>query len=186
MSNNLKYLKMEIKTTVLSNGIKYGNVDFKCDLEEKDTNNCSVRALATAFEKSYKMAFMGAQMLFDRKRNQGASGYSVEKMHKNEWLWDKKVTKMGSVVEGQEWRGRQVGKMYHVGGGEKKFRRMSTGTFFKTYTKGTFILVVKGHMFTVKDGEVLGNREDATMLKRPINYAFAIGKESNRIIKNEK
>lgn len=177
---------MEIKTTVLSNGIKYGNVDFKCELENEDRNNCSVRALATAFEKSYKMAFMGAQMLFDRKRNQGASGFSVARMHKNEWLWDKKVTRMGRVLEGEEYREEQLGKFYHVGGGEKRFRRMSTGTFFKTYTKGTYILVVRGHMFTIKDGEVLGNRADATMLKRPISMAFAIGSVAHREIKINK
>tara|TARA_R100000544_G_C2223867_1_gene59293 strand:- start:747 stop:1280 length:534 start_codon:yes stop_codon:yes gene_type:complete len=172
---------MEIKSTTLQNGVTYGNVDFKCDLETKDSNNCSVRALATAFEKSYKMAFMGAQMLFDRKRNEGALGFAVERMHKNEYLWDKKVVRMGKVVEGDEWKGKQIGKVYHVGAGEKKFRRMSTGTFFKTYKEGTFILVVKGHMFTVKDGEVLGNRSDATMLKRPIEYAFAIGRKANRV-----
>ena len=52
---------------------------------------------------------------------------------------------------------------------------MSTGTFFKTYTEGSYILVVRGHMFAFVNGEVQGNYKDATMLKRPIESAFKIG-----------
>ncbi len=181
--SNTNTFKMKIKTTILENGVTYGRVDFDSKIESGDNNNCSVRALATAFEVSYDKAFYGAEMLFDRKRGKGATGFSVSRMAQNEWLWDKKIVRMGKDIEGEEWKGRQIGKMYHVGAGEKKFRRMSTGTFFKTYKEGSFIVVVNGHMFTVKDGEVLGNRSDATMLKRPIEYAFAIGKKANKAIK---
>lgn len=183
---------MEIKSTVLSNGVTYGNVDFKCELESKDNNNCSVRALATAFEIPYKKAFDGAEMIWDRKINKGASCFGVHKMANMGWLWDKQITKMGEVIvdtfnndypvtlfAGEK----KLGKWYPIGGGEKKFRKMSTGTFFKTYNKGTFIVSVTGHMFTVKDGEVLGNYSDATMLKRPIDVAFAVGREANKVIK---
>ena len=179
---------MEIKSTKLSNGVTYGNVDFKCELENRDRNNCSVRSLATAFEIPYKKAFDGAEMIWDRKINKGASCFGVHKMANMGWLWDKQITKMGEIVKDEYgvemFLGeKKLGKWYPIGGGERKFRKMSTGTFFKTYKEGTFIVSVRGHMFTVKDGEVLGNYEDALMLKRPIDVAFAVGSVANKVIK---
>ena len=51
---------------------------------------------------------------------------------------------------------------------------MTVGTFVKQNPKGTFFVIVKGHAFTIKDGVVIGNFEDAIKTKRVIKCAFRI------------
>tara|TARA_R110000744_G_scaffold146027_1_gene258829 strand:- start:1294 stop:1863 length:570 start_codon:yes stop_codon:yes gene_type:complete len=174
---------MEINTTKLSNGITYGNVDFECLIQANDNNNCSVRSLASAFKVSYKKAYYGAQMLWNREDGCGISGFDANKLGDVKTLWNEPIARMGEVVEGEGFGRTVLGKMYHIGGGEKKFRRMSTGTFFKTYTEGSFMLVVNGHMFAYVDGQVQGNYSDATMLKRPIESAYRVGRDLVAIAK---
>ena len=41
---------------------------------------------------------------------------------------------------------------------------MTVGTFIKKYPEGTFFIIVKGHAFTIKNGVVIGNYEDALKL----------------------
>ena len=51
---------------------------------------------------------------------------------------------------------------------------MTVGTFVKQNPKGTFFVLVRRHAFTIKDGVVIGNPEDATKIKRPMRCAFEI------------
>ena len=51
---------------------------------------------------------------------------------------------------------------------------MTVGTFIKKNPIGTFFVIVKGHAFTIKDGVVIGNWEDAVKTKRPMRAAFQI------------
>lgn len=171
---------MDIESTVLSNGVTYGNVDFQCEIQDKDYNNCSVRSLASAFKVSYKKAYYGAQAIWNREDNKGIYGFEADQLDGMR-LWGKKCERMGEMITAKGEYGdynlfvnKTLGKWYPIGGGEKKFRRMSTGTFFKTYKEGSFILVVNGHMFAYVNGEVQGNYSDATKLKRPIESAFRI------------
>jgi hypothetical protein len=173
---------MKINSTKLSNGVTYGTVDFQCEIQDKDQNNCSVRSLASAFKVSYKKAYYGAQAIWNREDNKGIYGFEADQLDGMR-LWGKKSERMGEMITEKSEHGdyefklfmkEMLGKWYPIGGGEKKFRRMSTGTFFKTYTEGSYILVVSGHMFAYVDGEVRGNYSDATKLKRPIEAAFRI------------
>lgn len=176
MSNKDKDVNTAIKiqTETLGSGIAFGLRNYSSVLADSERNDCSVRALANAFGVEYDMAHAGAKMLFNRKDKGGAMSFYVEQLDGIN-LWGKRSERMGSLVEDQEWRGKLLGKMYHVGQGKKKFRTMSTGTFFKTYTEGRYILVVSGHMFAYVDGKVMGNFSDAQMLKRQIHMAFELG-----------
>jgi hypothetical protein len=51
---------------------------------------------------------------------------------------------------------------------------MTVGTFVKKNPVGTFFVLVKGHAFTIKDGVVIGNVEDAIKTKRPMKAAFLV------------
>ena len=53
--------------------------------------------------------------------------------------------------------------------------KMTVGTFVKLYDKGTYILRVTGHAFTVKDGSVIGNPNDAVQIRKVIKNAWKIG-----------
>ena len=52
--------------------------------------------------------------------------------------------------------------------------KMSVGTFVKEYDKGTYIIRVTGHAFTIKDGSVIGNPNDATQLRKIIKNCWKI------------
>jgi hypothetical protein len=53
-------------------------------------------------------------------------------------------------------------------------RKMTTGTFIKKYPVGRYLVVVSGHAFSIINGEVVGNEEDAKMKKRVIVSAFKV------------
>jgi hypothetical protein len=48
------------------------------------------------------------------------------------------------------------------------------GTFVKQNPKGTFFVLVNRHAFTIKDGVVIGNPEDATKTKKIMRCVFKI------------
>jgi hypothetical protein len=52
---------------------------------------------------------------------------------------------------------------------------MTVGTFAKEYNTGTYIIRVARHAFTIKDGHVIGNPNDATQLRKIIKNAWKIG-----------
>ena len=58
--------------------------------------------------------------------------------------------------------------------GVVKKRQMTIGRFVKENPKGTFFMLVSGHAFTVKDGSVIGNWDDATKLRTRVVTAFEI------------
>jgi hypothetical protein len=51
---------------------------------------------------------------------------------------------------------------------------MTVGTFVKRNPTGTFLVIVKQHAFTIKDGVVIGNHEDAVKTKKIMKCAFKI------------
>lgn len=54
--------------------------------------------------------------------------------------------------------------------------RMTIGSFISNYNKGTYVVVVRGHAFSIKDGEVIGgNREDARKMRCILQGAWKIG-----------
>jgi hypothetical protein len=59
--------------------------------------------------------------------------------------------------------------------GRKTLRRTTTGSFIKKYPVGTYIVTVRGHAFTIKDGVVIGNPSDGKKMKKHINGAWRIG-----------
>jgi hypothetical protein len=58
--------------------------------------------------------------------------------------------------------------------GEVVKRKMTVGTFIKKNPEGTFFIIVKGHAFTIKNGVVIGNYEDAIKLRKEIYFAYQI------------
>jgi hypothetical protein len=59
--------------------------------------------------------------------------------------------------------------------GRNVLRNMTTAKFLEKYSKGTYIVTIKGHAFTIKDGVVIGNTEDALQRKKVIYGAWKIG-----------
>ena len=139
-----------------------------------ETNDCVVRAFASSFDVSYDFAHKYVADEFKRKPRKGTYGTitTLVKMSDNLLKVNgKKICPVG-VRNNHHMLG---SLMYDVTvKGVTKKRNMTVGTFVKQNPKGTFFVLVRQHAFTIKDGVVIGNPEDATKTKRPMRCAFEI------------
>ena len=139
------------------------------ELARQEKNDCVVRAVAAASGSAYEPAHQFVKETFCRKNGKGTSGfhYTMNMMTKN----------------GNKINGKSVEKIteehntmlyYVVVKGVKKLRNTTTGSFIKKYPKGTYVVTVKGHAFTIKDGVVIGNVEDGKKMKKHIDGVWKI------------
>jgi hypothetical protein len=142
------------------------------ELAKSEHNDCVVRALASAYEIPYERAHEIVKNKFNRKHKKGTYGFNL---------------KMNNIGEtGEPINGKQIKIL-----GEKKMfgysldydvkskgvfikRKMTVGTFSKLYPKGVFIMSIRGHAFTIKDGVVIGNHNDCKKLKTIVNQAWQV------------
>jgi len=143
-------------------------------IAKSERGDCVVRAFASSFDVSYDFAHKYVADEFGRKPKKGTYGTVttlVKMADKLIKVNDKKICPLG--VRHNDYLLKSL--MYDVTvKGVTKKRNMTVGTFVKQNPKGTFFVLVKGHAFTIKDGVVIGNPEDATRTKRPMRCAFEI------------
>ena len=130
-------------------------------LAKSETNDCVVRAIASAFDIEYFKAHKWVADKFNRKPKKGTFGFPVgmNRMSDNKTRMNYKSTKTIDP------------KHLTTNNGKSK---MTVGTFAKEYNIGTYIIRVDRHAFTIKDGSVIGNPEDATKLRKIIKNAWKI------------
>ena len=139
-------------------------------IAKSENNDCVVRAIASAADMDYDSAHQFVKETFCRKNGKGTTGfhYTMNMMTKN----------------GNKINGKSVEKIteehntmlyYVVVKGVKKLRNTTTGSFIKKYPKGTYVVTVKGHAFSIKDGVVIGNPDDGKKMKKHIDGVWKIG-----------
>ena len=150
---------MKIPYTATSIAIK-GYSDSA--LAKSERGDCVVRAVASAYDIHYDKAHQWVANTFKRKPKKGTYGFPIgmNKMSDNKTRFNYKRTKTIDP------------KFLTTNNGKSK---MTVGTFVKEYDKGTYIIRVSGHAFTIKDGSVIGNPNDATQLRKVIKNAWKIG-----------
>lgn len=140
-----------------------------------ETNDCVVRAFASSFDISYDYAHKYVAEEFKRKPRKGTYFTSSKMVKLSESLIKvngKKITPIGTKCLSIAY---PFSLAYDVKvKGEVVKRQMTVGTFVKKNPVGTFFVLVKGHAFTIKDGVVIGNVEDAIKTKRPMKAAFLV------------
>ena len=153
------------------NAIK-GYVDSK--IAKGETNDCVVRTFASSFEIPYDEAHSFVAKFFNRQPRKGT--YLVS--HKLVQMADKKMVINNKTIHTMGTRTNNF--MYKsldydvkVKGVVKK-RRMTVGKFVKENPEGTFFVIVSGHAFTIKNGVVIGNWDDAKKLRTRVQCAFKI------------
>jgi hypothetical protein len=150
---------MSIPYTSTSQAIK-GYSDSA--LAKSETNDCVVRAIASAYDIEYYKAHQWVANKFKRQFRKGTFGFptGMNAMSDNNTRFNYKRTKTIDP------------KYLTTNGGKSK---MTVGTFAKEYNTGTYIIRVARHAFTIKDGSVIGNPNDATQLRKIIKNAWKIG-----------
>ena len=149
---------MKIPYTATSQAIK-GYSDSA--LAKSETRDCVVRAVASAYDIEYDKAHKWVATTFNRKPKRGTYGFPIgmNRMSDNKTRMNYKSTKTIDP------------KHLTTNNGKSK---MTVGTFAKEYNIGTYIIRVDRHAFTIKDGWVIGNPEDATKLIKIIKNAWKI------------
>jgi len=131
-------------------------------LAKSERNDCVVRAIASAYDIEYNKAHQWVSDKFKRQFRKGTFGLPIgmDRMSTDNTRFNYKRTK---TIDS---------KYLTTNNGKSK---MTVGTFAKEYNRGTYIIRVSGHAFTIKDGSVIGNLEDATKLRKIIKNAWRIG-----------
>lgn len=117
--------------------------------------DCSVKALAVVKNIPYSQAVVYAKDNFNRLDNKGSQLVNI----KSAFTLDSQFVALDN---------KEVQTQYKVNG-QEVIRRMTVGTFAKTYTSGKFYVVVRGHALAIVDGVIIDNNEG---LRRPIDVAW--------------
>ncbi len=118
-------------------------------LAKSESGDCVVRAIASAAEMDYDSAHQFVKQKFKRQNRKGTFGFGVTMnlMSKN----GEKINGKSVEIISEEY---STMLYYVVVKGVKTLRSTTTGSFIKKYPKGTYVVVVRGHAFTIKDGVV--------------------------------
>ena len=138
-------------------------------IAQSETNDCVVRAFASAFDVDYDTAHAEVKKVFKRENRKGTRffmGRMVD-MGTNGYVFnDRKIETVRTDVFGMRY-------YVHTDDG-LTLRNTTTAYFLKKYPVGTYIVVVRGHAFTIKDGVVIGNLQDAKQRRKHITGAWKI------------
>ena len=149
-----------------------GYVDSK--IAKGETNDCVVRTFASSFEIPYDEAHSFVAKFFNRQPRKGTylTSYKLVQMaDKKMVINNKTIHTMGTRTNNFMYK--SLDYDVKVKGVVKK-RRMTVGKFVKENPEGTFFVIVSGHAFTVKNGVVIGNWDDAKKLRTRVQCAFKI------------
>lgn len=132
-------------------------------IAKSETNDCFVRAVASSFECPYDTAHAWVKEKFNRQDRKGTK-----------WVSSKMAT-MSSL--GQTFNDKSIKVVENLKSYDNvkyKVKRTTLNQFIKKYPTGTYIIIVRGHAFTLKNGAVVGNSSDATSMKKIVHDAFQI------------
>lgn len=132
-------------------------------IAKSETNDCFVRAVASSFDCSYDTAHAWVKEKFGRKNRKGTK-FVVSKMATISSLGQTFNDKSVKVIDG----------LKKFDSTTYKMKRTTLNQFIKKYQKGTYVIIVRGHAFTLKNGSIIGNTSDATSMKKIVHDAFQI------------
>ena len=136
-------------------------------IAKSETNDCVVRSFASALKITYDEAHQFVGVKFNRKNRKGTARFVsiMNNMSSHATvLWGKTLNRLGN--------GKSKNSMTYEDKG--RVRNMTTFQFLKRYPKGTYMVTVTGHAFTIKDGVVIGNHEDVLKTKKVILHAWQV------------
>ena len=139
-------------------------------IAKSESNDCVVRAIASAADMDYDSAHQFVKETFKRKNGKGTFllGTCMNLLSKN----SKQINGKDVQIISEE---HNTMLYYVVVKGVKKLRATTTFSFIKKYPVGSYMVVVKGHAFTIKDSIVIGNPEDGKKMKKHIIGAWKFG-----------
>lgn len=167
----------DIKTS--SNGVRWTSITPGIPNE---TNDCVVRALAAAAGVKYLDAHSYAETILARKFRKGVSTHGlISTFYKSPRILGKRFSPIGKLTDSNKLSFAhgmgiklRVPKTTYTVKGKPVDRDMTVYTFLKSFTKGSYFILVKGHAMAVVDGVLVGNYTDHRYLRKRLIQAFAV------------
>ena len=135
------------------------DVTIGSSLAKNEKNDCAVRAFANAFNISYDVAHKFAEDKFNRKAKKGVKGmfitlsklgFATFDLFSNTLFPETKTYGIHPLARSK------TGKLVNTDYTHKEVNH-TVKTFCAKYNKGTYIVIVKNHALTIKDGIVIDN-----------------------------
>ena len=140
---------------------------------KNEKNDCFVRAVAAASGSSYDAAHAYVKEVFGRQDRQGTQ-FVTSTMKTIEG----KLQEFGQVkVRFEKLPKEKVVNTYKLYG-ELIDRQKTVKSFIKDNSRGTFIVLVANHAFTIKDGVLIDNQGEEFRPTRKVQGAFRVIEET--------
>jgi hypothetical protein len=136
-------------------------------IAKNERNDCVVRAMASTFGLSYDSAHKFVANEFDREIGKGTFGTAVKlKCRVHDVMGIKyKIIPIADLL--------YPGSTRHQANGGKPVS-ITLSIFLERFPKGRFMVIVKGHAFSVINGVVIGNESDGKRLRAKIIFALKV------------
>jgi len=140
-------------------------VSEKSEIAKKEKNDCVVRAFANAFEVNYNMAHVFVSKRFNRKKGKGTKFFNstLKKLSKKPITFDPAGQLDLFNQDGKTFNIEHVGDQPKLGGKlvNRRYKHKKVAytvkAFAQKFNKGTYIILVHKHAFTIKDGVLIDN-----------------------------
>lgn len=141
-------------------------------IAKRESNDCTVCALAAVADVHYEIAHQYARQLWNRQNGRGVQLAKLLnwELTMGAQIFGKKLKRVGDKKFKSEFP-RSSTLSYEVAP-DKPHRQMTTLKFRTTYKKGRFLVISKGHAFAIINGQVVGNEEDIKQDKRVLLHAY--------------
>lgn len=145
---------------------------------QAEKNDCAVRAVANAFGVCYDTAHTFAQDTLGRKAKRGVLGMEAKFKALKTVKFDDASEQMSLFPQANEFKvtvlnGVQLQNRAYT---HKKVK-FTVKTFMQKHSVGTYMITVKGHALTIKDGVVLDNPNYRfNGYRRPVVGAIRVAK----------
>ena len=140
---------------------------------KNEKNDCFVRAVAAASGSSYDAAHSYVKEVFGRQDRQG-----TQFVNSTMKTIEGKLQEFGQVkVKFEKLPKEKVVNTYKLYG-ELIDRQKTVKSFIKDNSRGTFIVLVANHAFTIKDGVLIDNQGEEFRPTRKVQSAYRVIEET--------
>ena len=140
-------------------------VSEKSEIAKNEKNDCVVRAFANAFEINYNMAHAFVEKKFNRKKGKGTKFFNstLKRLSKKSLNFEPAGQLDLFNQDGKSFNIEHLGDQPKLGGNliNRKYKHKKVAytvkAFAQKFIKGTYIILVHKHAFTIKDGVLIDN-----------------------------
>lgn len=172
---------MQTQNEKFKNG--YASISENSKSNKGETNDCVVRAVMNSFEVEYDKAHKWCATKLNREFRRGTVNTTskLADLTNNGFVLNGKTIKkiyMGKKGEShKEWNPSKWKKMEVLRNPSYSHKHVdyTVRTFSEDYNKGTYLVLVRGHAFCIKEGIVYDNPDYRTKgFRRPLTAMFKI------------